>query len=257
MELFPLMGGECHAHPVVISIPHSGTWIPDDIRNALRHDAILASTDWYLPDLYDFLAAQGYTVLMSNVSRYVADVNRSPGKRHLRDARGVAVYTETSFGKPLYDEPLAPDEIARRIALYHAPYHAALQNALDEKIRRFGRVLLIDLHSFGRDIAPDLVLGTARGTTVSAGLSAALCKAMNDEGFRVAVDAPFAGGYITHRYGSRNGPVEAVQIELSYAAYIGRHALGEVSAPEPDAALFAGAQARLARVFAALAEKIK
>lgn len=255
MDLFPVLNSNVHAHPAVISIPHSGTWMPDDIRAAMRPGVILASTDWYLPKLYAFLETQGYTVLINRISRYVVDVNRNPGARHPRDARGRAVYDQTTFGTPLYEESLSPNETARRLALYHAPYHAALRNALDEKIACFGHAVLIDLHSFGRNIAPDIVLGTGRGTTASGKLVAKMQAALTKEGFRVAMDEPFTGGYITHRYGNRSGPVEAVQIELNYAAYIGAHALGEIAEPEADVKLFAEARGRLERAFASFIEK--
>ena len=255
MDTYAVLNGDCHDLPVVVSIPHSGTWLPEDIRAAMRSEAILASTDWYLPKLYAFLEKQGYTTLINRVNRYAADVNRRPGSKHPRDARGVAVYDKTTGGTSLYAEPLSPDEIARRIALYHVPYHAALRRAMDEKLARFGHVVLIDLHSFGRNIAPDVVLGTGRGTTASGNLAAKLREAMKDEGFRVAMDEPFAGGYIVHRYGSRSGSVEAVQIELNYAAYIGEHARGEVAEPIIDERLFTEAQKRLESVFAHFIEK--
>lgn len=257
MDAFTLVGGDRHQLPVVVSIPHSGTWLPDDVRSSMRPGAVLASTDWYLPELYAFLPEMGYTVLINHVSRYAADVNRRPSGKNPRDVRSAAVYQETTFGMMLYDEPVTPDEIARRIALYHRPYHEALRTALDAKTARFGHAILLDLHSFGRNIAPEVVLGTGRGTTASTALTASVQDTFLTEGFLVAVDAPFAGGYVTHRYGSRNGPVEAIQIELSYAAYIGAHALGNVAQPEPDRALFRAAQARLERIFARLAADMR
>ena len=174
MDTYAVLNGDCHDLPVVVSIPHSGTWLPEDIRAAMRSDAILASTDWYLPKLYAFLEKLGYTTLINRVSRYAADVNRRPGSKHPRDARGVAVYDKTTGGTSLYEEPLSPDEIARRIALYHRPYHEALRSALEAKIARFRHAVLLDLHSFGRNIAPDVVLGTGRGTTASAALTASV-----------------------------------------------------------------------------------
>ena len=257
MDAFTLIGGDCHQLPVVVSIPHSGIWLPDAVRISMRPDAVLASTDWYLPELYEFLGEQGFTVLINRVSRYAADVNRRPCGKNPRDARSAAVYQETTFGMPLYDEPVTPDETARRIALYHWPYHEALRGALAAKMTRFGHAVLLDLHSFGRNIAPEVVLGTGRGTTASAALTASVRDAFAAEDFRMAVDAPFSGGYITHRYGSRNGPVEALQIELSYTAYIGAYALGNVAQPKPDRALFHNAQVRLMRVFARLADDLR
>ena len=47
-----------HHHPVVISIPHSGIWIPPEMKSKLKKDLILPNSDWYLPDFYDFLREQ-------------------------------------------------------------------------------------------------------------------------------------------------------------------------------------------------------
>ncbi|MFT8844868.1 MAG: N-formylglutamate amidohydrolase, partial [Schleiferilactobacillus harbinensis] len=63
MDLITIQNQHTHRYPVVISLPHSGTWLPDDMRQALLPGVILANTDWFLPALYDFLPAAGFTTL--------------------------------------------------------------------------------------------------------------------------------------------------------------------------------------------------
>lgn len=73
---FELLNADA-ASPVVISLPHSGTWIPADMRKHLLPTAVLANSDWFLPALYDFLPQTGFTTLINRVNRYVADPNRA------------------------------------------------------------------------------------------------------------------------------------------------------------------------------------
>ncbi|MEM6679676.1 MAG: N-formylglutamate amidohydrolase, partial [Pseudomonadota bacterium] len=65
------------------------------------------------------------------------------------------------------------------------------------------------------------------------------------EGFLVARNAPFAGGYITQRYGRPSRGIEAVQIEINRALYLD----GRTLEPLPG---FESLQETLARVVAAL-----
>ena len=65
--------------PLVVSMPHVGTFIPHRVGRDLTDCAARRpDTDWHLPRLYDFLAALDATVIAANFSRYVVDVNRPP-----------------------------------------------------------------------------------------------------------------------------------------------------------------------------------
>src|SRR3546814_17158223 len=64
--------------PLILSQPHSGTWLPDDVRAALKEDARgLIDTDWHVPELYDGLAGDA-TIVRAHFSRSVIDANRPP-----------------------------------------------------------------------------------------------------------------------------------------------------------------------------------
>ena len=49
-----------HTIPAVISIPHSGTYLTQQMKQNLKPDIVLPNTDWYLPVLYSFLQQLGY-----------------------------------------------------------------------------------------------------------------------------------------------------------------------------------------------------
>ena len=91
---------------------------------------------------------------------------------------------------------------------------------MQEKLKYFDKVYLIDLHSFGRDLSADIILGNDEGKTTSDSFIELIGNLLKDEGFRVKTNVPYSGGYITKHYGNKLENCEALQIELWYGAYI-------------------------------------
>lgn len=151
-------------YPFVISIPHSGTLISESMSKNLIEDVILANMDWYLPQLYNFLADMGFTVIINNVSRYVIDTNRDLEDKSCDSLYNKnLIYTKTTFNKNMYKKTLSQIEIRERINNYYIPYHKIVEKNLKEKLRYFDKVYLIDLHSFGKNVGADIVLGNNYG----------------------------------------------------------------------------------------------
>ena len=81
MDLFRFRRG---TSPLLVSMPHAGTYIPPEIRARLTEAAIaLPDTDWHVDRLYDFLDDLGASVLVATHSRYVIDLNRPPDNANL------------------------------------------------------------------------------------------------------------------------------------------------------------------------------
>jgi N-formylglutamate deformylase len=232
--------------PVVASLPHSGLYVPAEVDRLFtqRRRQWLRNTDWHLPQLYSFLPDLGVTMLEATHSRYVADLNRDPsGDLYGSFARAV-VAAATADGAPIYAEPPDPRDLAGRIVSYHAPYHAALRRILAGAVKRFGRALLLDLHSFMGPIDNDICIGDRWGSSCSAGVSASFHDAFNAEGFDVVLNAPFAGGYIVRAYAAPP-TVETLQLELRYTNYLDCAKIDEPGLPKLDPLRIAAAQARL------------
>lgn len=66
----------------------------------------------------------------------------------------------------MYRIPLTAKETEERIKNYYAPYHNALIGAIREKLKRYTRIYLLDLHSFGLDCEADIILGNDFGKHV-------------------------------------------------------------------------------------------
>ena len=231
MELYRFRAGTA---PLLVSMPHTGTYLPDWLRERLTPAAqSVPDTDWHLARLYDFLGDLGASVLVATHSRYVVDLNRPPDNATLypgQDTTGI-VPVDTFHREPLYlpgKQPTA-DEARDRIGKYWQPYHRKLAEALAGLKAQHGYALLWDAHSsfsvlprFFAGKLPDLNLGTADGKSCAPGIGEALAKSV--EGYSVALNGRFKGGYITRRYGDPANRVHAMQLELSEATYMDERA---------------------------------
>lgn len=230
METYRFRAG---AAPLLVSIPHRGTFVPDAIAARMTPAArALPDTDWHLERLYDFLDEIGASVLEATHSRYVVDLNRPPDDESLYPGRVTTglVPVETFAGEPIWRDGERPDasEIDARREQYWKPYHERLQRALEELHARHGVALLWDAHSIRSVVPrlfdgrlPDFNLGTADGRSCDPALAARLAAiAGAAEGFRSVLDGRFKGGYITRHYGRPEQGVHAVQLELALPTYM-------------------------------------
>ena len=220
--------------PLLISMPHTGTHVPEHIRSRLTPAALaLPDTDWHLERLYDFLSDLDASLLVATHSRYVVDINRPPDGQNLypgQDTTGL-VPIDTFFKQPLYRGGVIPgeQEAEERVEKFWKPYHAKLANALSELKKRHGYALLWDAHSifshvprFFEGKLADFNLGTANGSSCASGIGEALLSAVT--GYSVVLNGRFKGGYITRAYGKPSEHVHAIQLELSEATYMEEHA---------------------------------
>lgn len=230
MKAFEIRKPTVDTIPLVASMPHVGTYVPDDILARMADDRMraLPMTDWHLQHLYDFLPEYGVASIHATWSRFVADLNRPPQPKALYPGRfetGI-VATETFWGDVVWDEPPNNEEIAEWREMVHAPYHAALQSLLDETIARFGHAVLLDLHSVASrasklhgELENDIYLGNRDETTCDEWLTDTVQQAMEEGGLKVVRNHPYKGGYITSNYGSQE-KVEALQIEMCQRVYM-------------------------------------
>jgi N-formylglutamate deformylase len=238
--LFEIASGDT---PLLLSMPHSGTYLPPDLAARMTGAAReVPDTDWFIPQLYQFAGELGATVLQATHSRYVVDLNRPPDGVPLYPGRretGVCPI-ETFDGEALYgagDEP-TQDEIAARLQQFWRPYHDQLAALVAARVARHGRCLLWDAHSIHSMVPglfdgrlPDLNVGTADGRSCSAAIAGRIVDKLSSQSiFSVVVNGRFKGGYITRHYGLPDAGIDAVQLEIAQAAY-----LNEARAPQYDA----------------------
>lgn len=233
--------------PIIVSIPHSGTYIPQTMKEKLVDNLIFANMDWYLPNLYSFLKDLEITTIVNNVSRYVIDPNRK-----ITDSINTSylynyIYIKTTFNNPMYNTDLEDEEIRDRITKYYAPYQQTLENLINDKLSYFNKIYLIDLHSFGKDIDANIVLGNINGQTLSKELTMSVKNTLEKLDFIVSLNNPYSGGYITKKYA--NNKVETLQLELSYKKYIDNRTFRNEEFPRINKTLFTETQEKLKYFF--------
>jgi N-formylglutamate deformylase len=254
--------------PVVIGLPHTGTWLPEDVAARLTDAARgLADTDWHVDRLYAGLLP-GATTVRATFHRYLIDANRPPDDASLypgRNTTGLCPVTDFD-GTPLWrpgEEPGAA-EIAARRESFHAPYHAALAVELDRTRARHGIAILWDAHSIRSEIPflfdgrlPDLNIGTNGGTTCAPEIEAAtrdLCAEAT--AYTHVLNGRFKGGWTTRHYGRPTEGLHALQMELAQSTHLAAEAPPWTSNPakaEPLRALLA----RILGTLAALAPTLR
>ncbi len=228
--IYTLHGGTA---PLLISLPHDGTAVPDDIAGRMTDSARrVPDTDWHVARLYAFARELGASVIVPKHSRYIVDLNRPPDDVSLypgQNTTGLCPIVQFS-GAPVYREGEQPslDEIHARVERFWRPYHDALAGELTRLRAQHERVLLWEGHSI-RSIVPflfagrlpDFNLGTANGTSCSPALQHKLVGVLEAQhDYTHVANGRFKGGYITRNYGRPDAGIDAVQLELAQLNYM-------------------------------------
>lgn len=220
--------------PLLISLPHDGTGIPEPIAARMTPAALaVPDTDWHVHRLYAGLAeALGASLIRPCWSRYVVDLNRPPDDTSLYPGQRVTglVPRVTFADEPIYRQGAEPDEaeVAARVERYWRPYHSALAGELERLRETHGRVVLWEGHSIRSRVPmlfdgrlPDLNLGTADGRSCTPATRARLAAVLAAESrYSHAVDGRFKGGHVTRHYADPARGIEAVQLEIAQATYL-------------------------------------
>ncbi len=273
---FVLQPAQGMAVPIVFASPHSGRDYPAELMDAAALDgsAIRRSEDAFVDALIAAAPGQGIALIAARYARAWIDLNREayeldpamfedelPPFARARTARVAAglgsIARVVGDGQEIYRRKLTFAEARRRIEGVHQPYHRALAGLLEETRRRHGRALLIDWHSMPSAAAGDggqgrkgcdMVLGDRFGSACAPALTRLVERELEAMGYRVARNAPYAGGYTTEFYGRPGEGLHALQIEINRGVYLDETAL------EPSAG-FARLKRDLERLGAMLARE--
>jgi N-formylglutamate deformylase len=219
--------------PLIVSLPHVGTHIPDDMRQRYVERALeTEDTDWFLDRLYAFATEIGASLIVPKHSRFVIDLNRPSDNRPMYAGSNNTELCPTRFftGDPIYRSGQAPDadEVLQRVATYWQPYHDSLAGELARLKAAHGHAVLFDGHSIKSELPwlfegrlPHMNLGTAGGSSCAASLSQRVVEVFAAQGrYSHVLNGRFKGGHITRHYGAPSSGIHAVQLEMTWSAYM-------------------------------------
>ncbi|SFD97579.1 formiminoglutamase [Sulfitobacter brevis] len=220
--------------PVVLGLPHTGTFVPEKIRAAMNaRGRGLDDTDWHIHKLYDGVL-HGASTVRATFHRYVIDANRDPSGVSLypgQNTTGLVPLTDFD-GYDIWTTPPNDAEVEARRQTCHAPYHAALEAELTRVRSIHGVAILYDCHSIRSGIPflfegtlPDFNIGTNMGTTCAPEIETAtqqVCAAA--KGYTCVTNGRFKGGWTTRHYGRPSEGLHAIQMELAQSTYLSTEA---------------------------------
>jgi N-formylglutamate deformylase len=220
--------------PIVLGMPHTGTWVPDGIMAGLNAKGReLADTDWHIDRLYDGLLPEATTV-RATFHRYVIDANRDPEGVSLYPGQNTTGLVPVSDfdGLAIWQSNPSEGEIAARLDGYHSAYHAVLKAELERVRDLHGVAILYDCHSIRScipflfdDTLPDFNIGTADGASCAPEIEAAVQRICSVAGgYSSVLNGRFKGGWTTRRYGRPADGIHAIQMEMAQSAYLAEEA---------------------------------
>ncbi len=230
--------------PLVLASPHSGSEYPEDFVAASRLDplALRQSEDSFVDELFAAASQLGAPLLAARFPRAYLDVNREAfeldptmfcdalpsyvnvGSPRVRIGLGTIARIVAS-GDNIYAEKLRFADAERRIECLYHPYHQMLRRLVQDTAAMFGGYLLLDCHSMPSSSGcgqggADIVLGDCYGAACAPPVLEAANRFLVHRGFKVAINAPYAGGFTTGFYGRPRAHRHALQIEINRALYM-------------------------------------
>jgi len=217
--------------PILISIPHGGSTIPQELKKDIMISQleILEDSDAFTHEIYDIGDHAEY-IFKADIARAVIDLNRSVDQLPPKFLDGV-IKSHTCYGKRIYKHGKSPnnDKFETLIQSYYVPYHKQIKHVLtkDPHIK-----LALDCHSMasvgpkyssdqGRK-RPHMCLGNVWGKTCSTfiinQISESFCRSFGFKSTDIQINEPFSGGYITQTYGV--GSIPWIQVEISRDLYL-------------------------------------
>ena len=233
-------------YPLILSIPHSGTFFPPEFLQNVRFDehTLRYNEDILVDKLLQGAIDSGITALKMEVTRTFVDLNRDrlevdpqmffnyPKDReilydkHCRVGLGV-IHRINHKRENLYDGLLDYKEVELRLKNLYDVYHNRLQQLISKCIKKFGFCLVLDCHSMPSKICTivdsrkgiDICLGNLFNQSCPSEMGDLLATQFWNNNYSVEFNCPYSGAYITFNYCQPRKKIYTLQLEINRALY--------------------------------------
>jgi N-formylglutamate deformylase len=244
-RLAPPADGAVRA-PVVLDSPHSGACYPARFRPRVPLRELRRVEDAFVDELFDGAPALGASLLAAAFPRSFIDPNRAvddldpamiagpwphrvnPTEKS-RLGHGL-IWRSCPSERPMYDRPLAPEEVAWRIEAFWRPYHEALEGELARAYAAFGAVWHLNCHSMPASSSPivtgrtgaraDFVLGDRDGSSCAPAFTHFVRDRLVAMGYSVRINDPYRGAELVRLHGRPAEDRHSLQIEINRGLYM-------------------------------------
>lgn len=214
---------------IILHIPHSSPYIPfyDGfvMRGQVLNNEINLLTDWFIEELFNL----PYQKIVTPFSRVFCDVERfEDDSAEFMAQKGMGMcYTHMDNGEVMR---VVEPELRERIkSEFYLPHHRALEGLTTELLYKYGKVIIVDCHSFtdlplkrdlNKDIPrPDFCLGIEEyHTPVDLYLPAH--EFLTKLGYTVLINNPYSGTMIPLNYYKNNKNVMSIMVEINRKLYM-------------------------------------
>lgn len=243
---FDVLAPRVQTAPFVFSSPHSGRLYPPEFiaQSRLDPQTLRRSEDCFVDNLFRPVASLGAPLISARFPRAYLDLNREPyeldpelvyeplpahaNTQSIRVAGGLGTVARiVADGEEIYPDRLSLGTVLARIDQLYFPFHTELTRLIDTTIENFGFSVLVDCHSMpssamapGGAQRPDIVIGDRFGASADPRLTILVRDAFQKLGFKVQLNRPYAGGYITEHHGRPSRGRHAIQIEINRGLYV-------------------------------------
>lgn len=252
MAVFADFNAENVRFPLVLSIPHSGSYFPDEFLAQVNSsvEVMRRNEDIFVDELLQPALEAGIPAIKMLVSRSVVDLNRDRLEldpkmffnypkdkdimydKHCRVGLGV-VHRINYLREPLYKGLLDYHEVEDRLKNLYDVYHNRLQKIIAKCVKKFGFCVVLDCHSMPSKICSiiddrsgiDICLGNLFSQSCPQEMSDFFAGQFWDNNYKVEFNCPYSGAFITFNYCQPRRKMYTLQLEINRALYADENAL--------------------------------
>lgn len=214
---------------VLIHVPHSSLYIPDDYRKtSLLTEYELDYENLFMCDYkVDQLLDDVGNAIIFPYSRLYCDVERFMDDSEVMNKYGMGViYTKTSDGKEMFRPSISHK---MEVINVYNKHHQLLNDKVTAILEEYKRCVIIDLHSYQSDLVlklfnyddvPDICIGVEDEFS-----SNFLVNHFTDyfvsSGYSVMINYPYKGSLIPNKYyGKSDTGIVSIMLEINKRVYL-------------------------------------